>query len=136
MDINGLNLSAICLATSGNINGLNLGGLALVGDNIKWISLGAGVTYAEHSMSGFGLSGIRIRARQFTGVSASAWHTVNEYRGLATGIYNDFKESQTGLSIGIVNITDTLKGVQLGLINIAKNNPVWARILPLVNVHI
>ena len=41
-----------------------------------------------------------------------------------------------GLSIGFVNYTAELKGVQLGLFNYAGNNPRWLRLLPLVNVHL
>ena len=29
-----------------------------------------------------------------------------------------------------------LRGVQIGVLNWAGNNPAWARILPLVNVHL
>lgn len=41
----------------------------------------------------------------------------------------------TGLAIGVCNYTDELHGVQLGLVNIACNNPPWARILPGLNLH-
>ena len=42
----------------------------------------------------------------------------------------------TGLSIGLVNYSAQLKGVQLGLLNYAGNNPRWLRLLPLINIHL
>jgi hypothetical protein len=45
------------------------------------------------------------------------------------------KGSQRGLAIGIVNYAEELHGVQIGLINIARNNSSGTRVLPIVNVH-
>ena len=38
-----------------------------------------------------------------------------------------------GMADGLVNYTRELRGVQIGLINIAKSNPKNARVLPLFN---
>lgn len=37
--------------------------------------------------------------------------------------------------MGVVNYTDKIKGVQLGLINIVKENPKGLRVLPLFNTR-
>jgi len=47
--------------------------------------------------------------------------------------FNYFKGTQTGLSIGLVNFTWRLRGLQLGIINIVKENPRYLRVLPLFN---
>jgi len=41
-----------------------------------------------------------------------------------------------GLSIGLVNYTAELRGVQIGLLNYARNNPRWLRLLPFLNLHL
>jgi hypothetical protein len=43
---------------------------------------------------------------------------------------------QVGLAIGVVNDATELHGVQLGVINIARNNRGWRRVLPLLNLHL
>jgi hypothetical protein len=55
--------------------------------------------------------------------------------GFSAGAVNYFEDYQVGLSIGIVNIAQELNGIQLGLINIAKNNRSPFRVLPIVNAH-
>ncbi|MBT6148386.1 MAG: hypothetical protein HOH74_23330, partial [Gemmatimonadetes bacterium] len=42
----------------------------------------------------------------------------------------------TGLALGLINHSRELKGVQVGLLNYAGNNPAWARLLPFINVHL
>ncbi len=56
---------------------------------------------------------------QFTGVSVSA---VNAVRG-----------AQKGISIGIVNYAERLFGLQLGVVNVVRDNPAPFRVLPIVN---
>jgi hypothetical protein len=50
--------------------------------------------------------------------------------------YNDVRAPQRGLTIGLYNYTRELHGLQLGLLNVARNNPAWARILPVVNLNL
>lgn len=40
---------------------------------------------------------------------------------------------QRGLSIGILNYARRLEGVQVGLINIARDNPPGRKVLPVLN---
>jgi len=47
--------------------------------------------------------------------------------------FNHFKGTQTGLSIGLVNFAWRLRGLQIGLVNIVKENPRYLRVLPLFN---
>lgn len=50
--------------------------------------------------------------------------------------YNYVRGTFVGLQIGLVNDTRVLKGVQLGLVNIARNNHGLARVLPILNAHL
>ncbi|MEF8795046.1 MAG: hypothetical protein V5A48_01215 [Salinivenus sp.] len=43
---------------------------------------------------------------------------------------------QRGLTVGLYNYARELRGVQIGLLNVARKNPDWARVLPLVNLHL
>jgi hypothetical protein len=45
------------------------------------------------------------------------------------------KGVQRGLAIGIVNYAQELHGLQVGLINIARNNSPGTRVLPIANWH-
>ena len=47
--------------------------------------------------------------------------------------FNYIRGSQTGVSIGIVNSAWSVKGVQLGLVNIIRDNPAGLKVLPLFN---
>ncbi|MDH3216346.1 MAG: hypothetical protein OEN01_08645 [Candidatus Krumholzibacteria bacterium] len=121
-DMNGIALAL------GGIGGKRLDGIMLAG-------LGLGAT---ERISGVAFGGVVIFAPEVNGFAA----------GALNGLYIDrinledflhFKMANqrfTGLSIGLVNYTARLKGVQLGLLNFAGNNPRWLRLLPLVNVHL
>ncbi|HLV27274.1 MAG TPA: hypothetical protein VKZ41_13275, partial [Gemmatimonadales bacterium] len=54
-------------------------------------------------------------------------------RGLGTGVVTDVRGTQHGLTIAIVNIANELRGVQMGLINIARSNRPGLRVLPIFN---
>ena len=58
------------------------------------------------------------------------------FRGVAAAGFNYVKGEQRGLTIGVVNYARRLHGVQIGLLNIARNNPPGLRFLPLVNVNL
>jgi hypothetical protein len=53
--------------------------------------------------------------------------------GLAASPFNFIKGSQTGVSIGIVNYAWSVDGVQIGIVNIVRDNPPSLRVLPLFN---
>ena len=55
--------------------------------------------------------------------------------GFSVGAVNYYEGLQVGFTIGILNYAEQLNGVQLGLINIAKNNSSPFKVLPVVNAH-
>ena len=58
-----------------------------------------------------------------------------ELQGISVAGYNDVRSTQRGLSIGLYNDARRLHGVQIGLLNRARNNPPGTRYLPFVNAH-
>jgi hypothetical protein len=58
------------------------------------------------------------------------------FRGAAAAGFSYVKGEQRGLTIGVVNYARWLHGVQVGVINIARNNPPGLRVLPLINVNL
>lgn len=89
---------------------------------------------ADPGLTGLSLAGIRIRAPRATGITvAGGWIEAGRLEGISVaGVQRS--GLQVGLAIGLVNWTDELRGVQLGLVNRAGNNPPPFRVLPVVNV--
>lgn len=77
------------------------------------------------------MKGLSISA--LNGINASSVNAFSEPGGSWIQKVND---RFTGLSVGLINYTRELRGVQVGLLNYAGNNPHWARLLPVVNVHL
>jgi len=55
---------------------------------------------------------------------------------VSVSAFNQIRRVQTGISIGLVNYARELHGVQVGLLNIARNNASPFRVLPLLNLHL
>jgi hypothetical protein len=53
--------------------------------------------------------------------------------GLAVSAFNFIKGTQRGVAIGIVNYAYRLRGLQIGLINIVRDNPAGRNVLPIIN---
>jgi hypothetical protein len=71
-----------------------------------------------------------------TGVSTGiAMMRTRDLRGLSIAGYNEVRGVQVGVTIGVYNTADELHGVQLGLLNRAKNNAPPFRWLPIINAH-
>jgi hypothetical protein len=54
-------------------------------------------------------------------------------RGATIAAVNRIRGHQSGLAIGIVNYAWSLNGVQVGAVNIVRDNPRGRRVLPVVN---
>ena len=55
------------------------------------------------------------------------------FEGVAIAGFSQIKGRQEGWTIGVVNYARELRGVQIGLINIARSNPSGTRVLPIFN---
>jgi hypothetical protein len=68
-------------------------------------------------------------------LAGSIWKVdVDEFEGFSVALWNEHDSRSRGLSIGLLNRTEELHGVQIGLLNYAGNNRRY-RWLPLVNAH-
>lgn len=50
------------------------------------------------------------------------------------GFCNLYNQKFKGVSIGLINRTKSIEGVQIGLLNIVENNPKYLRVLPFLNL--
>lgn len=116
-DITGLDLQGIASLTRGNQTGLQLGFYDQVGGDLTGWQLGIFANEVDGRARGFQSAAISNQAGEGRGVQFAA-------------ILNRTKHMR-GLQISLVNWTDELEGVQLGLINVNRKSPI--PFLPLLN---
>ncbi len=138
-DIRGIQVGGLAVGAAGELFGLSIGGLGVgSGKHLKGIAIG-GIGVGSPKISGLAVGGLGVGGREIAGVALAvgvvriADH--GYFKGLSASAFNYMEGRQTGLAIAIVNYAEELNGVQLGLINIAKNNPDYFRILPFLNLH-
>ncbi len=116
------------------------------GERMRGIAIGGFGAGAGQQITGVALSLLRVKAgERIVGAAAGLVVSAKEIRGVTVGGANGIEfrdwvprkgtDLFTGLSIGVLNCTEELHGLQLGLLNYAGNNPSWARWLPLLNLH-
>jgi len=138
-NVAGINLAVLGIGAGENLMGLTIAGLgAGAGKSLKGITLvglGAGAPeVAGFTFAGGAVGGVDIRGITLAG---GVIRVVEDggIRGFGASAFNYVQGTQKGLFIGIVNFARRLKGIQLGVINIAMNNPKGLRVLPLMNAH-
>ena len=136
-DMRGINVAGLALVSGQDLRWLNIGGLAVVGGGrIDGVSLSVGGVESG-AVRGLALGGYRVKAREAEGLMTSALYTRTRYlTGVAVAPYNRVRALQVGLTIGVVNDATELHGVQVGVVNIARNNRGWKRVLPVLNLHL
>jgi hypothetical protein len=155
----GIALSGGAVVSRADISGITMGGIGFLytrdsrreddefnfslsyagikAENARWLVLHGIDIGIEEQLKGLGAAGISVRAGSIRGAAlASVLVKARDLRGFSAGAVNYFDEYQAGLSIGIVNYAQRLNGIQLGLINIAKNNASYIKVLPIVNAHL
>ncbi len=151
-DMIGFGLAGFGMGAGGSIRGIHIAGFGMgAGDDITGIhiagfGLGAGGTIKGASAALFGIGADRLeglnlagtlRARQMVGIAIAPAHLrVNadgDFRGVGLSAFNEVRGHTTGLTIGLVNYTRTLDGVQLGLVNVVRENPKHRQVLPIAN---
>ncbi len=105
------------------------------------LAVSAGGIGAGDKIAGIALGGVMVFAPEMTGLSVSALNGVSMGGAIPVGRkkgswFHKVNDRFTGVSVGLVNFTRELHGVQVGLLNYAGNNPGWARLLPVVNAHL
>ncbi len=152
-DVWGITIGGIGAGAGDNMTGLNIGGVGLgagkrlAGVNLAGFGLGAGEELSGVSLAGFAAGSVRVRGLAMAGgfvggkdirgvfIAGACVHVPRDGRmtGFAASPFNFIKGSQNGVSIGIVNYAWSVKGAQIGLVNIVRSNPRYLRILPIFN---
>ena len=156
--VSGLTIAGFGAGAATGIRGITIaGGGAGSGGDLEWLTIaglgaGAGGTMRGIAIAGLGLGAARIRAFALApavgGLDVSglmlapAWFKVvdddgagGRMGGVSLSAFNQVKGNQRGLTIGVVNYAWDLDGVQIGLINYARNNSRGKRLLPFFNKH-
>ncbi len=147
----GIAIAGGVIITEQTIRGLAVGGIALpsrVDDESKRWSL-PGIKAREirglavHGMniqvsrraSGILVSGIHLSGDVLAGIGAAPVIRAGELKGIGAGLVNLGARRQTGIMVGLLNSTPELRGIQVGLLNHAGNNPKGFQWLPGINLH-
>jgi hypothetical protein len=122
-DLKGVVLAGLGAGCSGELQGVALTGLGVGASTVKGMILS--VLFAGgNDIQGITLAGLNVRVKEN-----------GSYSGFAASTFNYIKGRQTGLSVGILNYSWHLNGIQLGILNYVKDNPRFFKILPLINAH-
>ncbi len=124
-DITGVVVSGVGGGAGRNFTGVSFSGVASgAGGTLKGVHM-AGIAVGATTVRGIILSGFAAGGKDVYAISvAPAYFNVvpgGEMRGLSVSAFNRIQGEQKGVTIGIVNYARKLSGLQLGLINIAKN---------------
>lgn len=135
--IRGLSVGGIGVGAGGDISGLSIAGIGVgSGGTLRWVSVG-GVGVGAPRIEGLAVASM-VGAETTKGVVIAPVLFRTERGGQITGVtvssVNAVRGFQRGVSIGLVNYAERLRGLQLGAINIVRDNPVPFRVLPILNV--
>lgn len=154
-NLTGINIGGIGIGSGKNLTGINFGGLGVgsgkrvTGINLGGLGVGAGETLTGLSIGGLGVGAPNVRGVVIAGLGAGGHNIKGVFlaagtirveddgimHGLAISGFNSIKGTQNGLTIGIVNYAYRLKGLQIGLINIVRDNPRGRKVLPIINFN-
>ena len=154
-DLSGLSIGGLGAGAGGRVTGVTIGGIGVgAGGDIRGLTIaGVGVGSGGHlrgvTIAGLGAGAAGIDGLVVAGLGGGAENISGavlalgyvkvidgSLRGATVSAVNDVRGIQHGLTIGVFNYARVLRGVQLGVLNLATNNPWPFRILPLVNVHL
>ncbi len=160
-DVQGINIGGLGVGAGNNVWGITIGGLGVgagsyvTGLNIAGLGVGAGQVLRGVNIAGLGVGGPKVvglsvslllEAEIMEGVAItpayyhlSAQSEIGEgpiqHKGVAVSAFSNIRGEHRGLTISILNIADDLKGIQLGLLNIARSNPKGLKALPVFNAN-
>ena len=133
----GLNIGGIGLGAGERLSGINLAGIgAGAGEELRGVTL-AGIGAGAPKVRGLVVGGWAVGGMDLKGIflAGACVHVPRDGRlaGLAASPFNYIKGPQSGISVGIVNYAWSVTGIQLGLVNIVRDNPRYLRVLPVFN---
>jgi len=122
--LRGAALSFGAVGVQDRLIGLGVGGIGVGSRNAIWgIAAGGGAVGARR-LTGLGVTGGYLYI-----------HKGGTLRGVGLAAVTHVRGTQRGLTIGLLNYARELHGVQIGLLNVARNNSFWRTILPVVNFN-
>jgi hypothetical protein len=136
-DMAGLNIAGIGLGAGKRLTGVTIaGGAAGAGERLAGLTV-CGLAAGGKEIVGLTIGGLAVGGQVLKGaqIAGGMVHVPKDGRlvGFAASPFNFIKGAQTGLSIGIVNYAFHVDGLQLGLVNIVRDNPRGLKILPVFN---
>lgn len=136
-DMAGINIGGVGLGAGENLTGLNIAGLAAgAGGRLAGLTV-CGLAAGAKEVVGLTVGGLAVGGQVLKGaqIAGAMVHVPKDGRlvGLAASPFNFIKGAQTGLAIGIVNYAWHVDGVQIGLVNIVRDNPRYLKVLPVFN---
>jgi len=145
-NITGINVAGLALGAGGTVKGLNVAGLAAgSGTSLSGITI-AGLAAGSPEINGLVVSPVAGAARIKGIIIAPAYIRVKVddseedqpaiMKGLAISSFNHIQGTQKGVTIGIFNFANDLRGLQLGVLNFNKSNPKGLRWLPIFNARL
>jgi hypothetical protein len=150
--VRGIQVGGLGVGAGGSVRGLTVAGLGagaggdVDGITVAGLGVGSGGTLRWLSVAGLGLGASRIEGaaaalvvgtEDARGVIIAPALFRTERGGRITGAtvssVNAVRGYQHGISIGLVNYAERLKGLQIGAVNIVRDNPAPFRVLPIIN---
>jgi len=108
---------------NGYFNGVAVAGFSVTSsNNFSGVALASFLTSSGGDLNGFALSGVLTTAKQ-------------DMNGISIGAINIVQGTSHGMQIGLINYTNNLKGIQLGLLNMIDDGPGGGiPVMPLMNL--
>ncbi len=134
--VSGIQVAGVGVGAGGRVSGVTVAGVGVGAGGTVWGLTVAGLGIGAPRLEG-GMAALLVGAETTKGVVIAPILFRTEIGGSITGAsvssVNAVRGSQVGLTVGIVNYAERLKGVQLGVINIVRDNPAPFKALPLIN---
>jgi hypothetical protein len=135
--IRGISVAGGGVGSGGGISGVSVAGLGVgTGGTLRWVSV-AGLAVGAPRIEGVA-SALLVGAERTNAVviAPAMFRTTvgGQMTGAAISSVNYIPGSQRGLTIGLVNYTERLRGIQVGAINIVADRPWPLKALPVINV--
>jgi hypothetical protein len=150
-NIRGFTIGGVGVGAGHKIIGITIGGVGVgAGEEVKGFTtavIGVGSPKVTGLVVAMAVGGLDVRgimiAPAFFAVGGLERHigdstVVREdgmMRGLSISAYNRIRGEQRGVALGVVNYAKRIKGFQLGLINIVRENRRGLRVLPIFNTR-
>lgn len=135
-DVRGVRLNLI-YGVNQNVSGLDLGFINHVNGSMSGVQFGI-VNLVDQGFSGWQSGVINVAQGEFTGLQWSPWTALSlanfadAAEGAQIAVAFNRAEYMRGFQLSLVNVTDDMYGIQVGLINVIRSKEDLP-ILPIVN---